>query len=103
MFIVLNANAANQKLQSFQQALLNLHKDRPGFRAVENYHYKLQDAKTAGKWAEFATGAPFEQVFAPGGYIDMTVVFPYDPQGDFECPRCGWPEGFLTEYSKIEW
>ena len=33
----------------------------------------------------------------------MTVVFPYDPQGDFECPKCGWPEGFLTEYSKIEW
>jgi hypothetical protein len=33
----------------------------------------------------------------------MTVMFPYDPDGEFQCPKCGWPEGFVTEYSKIEW
>jgi hypothetical protein len=33
----------------------------------------------------------------------MTVVVPYEPEGDFECLKCGWPEGVVTEYSKIEW
>lgn len=89
--------------EAFEDVLLIQHKGRPGLHAVEYNHYKLQDAAKAGKWSELERDLPFEQAFRAGGSVDMTVIFPYEPESGFTCPKCNWPEGKIVETSRIEW
>lgn len=89
--------------EAFENVLLIQHKGRPGLRAVEDRHYKLQNAAIPGKWSELERDLPFEEAFQAGGSVDMTVVFPFEPEMGFNCPKCGCPEGKVIEISRIEW
>ena len=66
-------------------------------------NFKLQDATETGKWKEVETGIPFDQAFRPDHRIDMAIIFPYDPESEFECPSCGKVEAENVDPSKVEW
>lgn len=89
--------------EAFENVLLIQHKGRPGLRAVEHNQYKLQDAGTPGRWSELEKDLPFDQAFRAGGSVDMTVIFPFEPEMGFMCPKCTWPEGKIVETSRIKW
>ena len=90
-------------LKSFHCALVNIFKDRSGYDAVKRGHYRLQDARKPGKWAEIEVDISFEQAFVPGGFIDMTMMLPSEIYVNVECPICGWPEQLTAELSRMQW